>query len=111
MLPGEIYTYMTVEEAISLARQACGVGEELWTYWVYIGDDPANMHWKVSFYEPQMTMGEERKFKLFAQINGKTGEVEYTGDCQDQPWYAPLVLTQSLDDRKKADKVYTVPVC
>ncbi|MBQ8537152.1 MAG: hypothetical protein IJ461_07120, partial [Clostridia bacterium] len=95
LLPGRVYTYIPEEEAIRLAREACGAGEELTPYVIYIGDDPSNVHWKISFTQGQ---GADRKFVCYAQLDGQTGEVEDQGDYADKPWYAPLVLAERLTD-------------
>lgn len=88
LMPGSHYTYMTEEEAVQLARKACKLDESLPAYVIYFGDDPGNMHWKISFYTGTE---ENRQFCHYAQINGKTGETEYAGNYQDAPWFAPLV--------------------
>ncbi len=87
LLPGGHYTYMTEEEAVKRARAACKAENSLLPYVVYFGDDPNNMHWKITFYDGTK---ENPQFRLYAQIDGKTGETEYAGPY-DGPWYAPLV--------------------
>ncbi len=87
LMPGGHYTYMTEEEAVALARKACKADEGLQPYVIYFGDDPNNMHWKISFWEGTE---KNKQFRLYAQIDGKTGETEYAG-IYDGPWYEPLV--------------------
>ncbi len=87
LMPGGHYTYMTEEEAVALARKACKADESLQPYVIYFGDDPNNMHWKISFWEGTE---KNKQFRLYAQIDGKTGETEYAG-IYDGPWYEPLV--------------------
>jgi len=95
LLPGRVYTYMAEEEAIRLAREACGAEESLTPYVIYIGDGPSNVHWKISFTRGE---GADREFVCYAQLDGQTGEVEARGDYAGKPWYAPLVRDECLPD-------------
>lgn len=109
LMPGGHYTYMTEEEAIRLAREACKADDSLQPYVIYFGDDPNNMHWKISFWEGTE---ENRQFRLYAQIDGKTGETEYAGDYTDTPWYAPLVSAghHAKETENKMFRTWETPV-
>lgn len=90
VIPGLIYTYLDEEEVKQTARTACGADESLTPYVIYIGDDPSNMHWKISFRD------RDNQFVSYAEIDGKRGEVEWEGTYENKPWYAPLVLDDQL---------------
>lgn len=108
LLPGGYYTYMTEEEAIRLAREACKADESLQPYVIYFGDGPNNMHWKISFWEGTE---KNKQFRFYAQIDGRTGETEYAGDYSGAPWYAPLVsadLHASIAE-DKTPRIYEKP--
>lgn len=109
LLPGGHYTYMTEEEAIHLAREACKADDSLQPYVIYFGDDPNNMHWKISFWEGTE---ESKQFRLYAQIDGKTGETEYAGNYTDTPWYAPLVSAghHAKETENKMFRTWETPV-
>lgn len=109
LMPGGHYTYMTQEEAIQLARAACKADDSLQPYVIYFGDDPSNMHWKISFYSGTE---ENKQFLLYAQIDGKTGETEYAGSYNDTPWYAPLVSAgkHAKDTENKMFRTWETPV-
>lgn len=104
-LPGSIYTYIEEEEAIRIAREACGADESLTPYVIYTGGDPTAMCWKISFRD------DGGQFVSYAQLEGKNGEVEYTGTYEDMPWYAPLVLEYDLPGfvELSTPKTWTVP--
>lgn len=101
LLPGQIYTYMAEEAAIVQAREACGADKSLTPYVIYIGDDPGNVHWKISFRDASGA------FVSFAQIDGSAdavkdgkGIVTAVGNYADKPWYAPLVREEVLPGYK-----------
>lgn len=109
LLPGSHYTFMTEKEAIQLARTACKADDTLSPYVIYFGDDPSNMHWKISFCQDGET---GREFLLYAQIDGKTGDTEYAGNYQDAPWYAPLVSAghHAKDTENRIFRTWETPV-